>query len=61
MFRVGDRLLAVNSQNMNGVTREQAVEYLLALGDDVLVRVEHSPEEFAHVRNNQLGDNFYIR
>lgn len=47
---------------MNGVTREQAVEYLMALGDEVQVQVEHSVnEDFLHIKGGQMGDSFYIR
>ena len=60
-IRVGDKLLAVNSYSMERVTREQAVEYLLTVGDEVQLKVESAFDEFLSVRNNQLGDNFYIR
>lgn len=47
---------------MNEVTREQAVEYLMALGDEVQVQVEHSVnEDFLHIKGGQMGDSFYIR
>lgn len=46
---------------MNGVTREEAVQYLLSLGEEVTIRLEHTLEEYGHVKNNQLGDNFYVR
>ncbi|CAI4226800.1 unnamed protein product [Auanema sp. JU1783] len=57
----GDRILEVNGRSMRGVTREAAVQLLLALEDRVTLRLEHARQEFEHVRNNQLGDNFYIR
>lgn len=60
-IKIGDRLLAVNAYSMERVTREQAVEYLLSVGDEVQLKVESAFEEFLTVRNNQLGDNFYIR
>ncbi|CAD6184962.1 unnamed protein product [Caenorhabditis auriculariae] len=59
--RCGDRILEVNGRNMRGVTRESAVQLLLALDDRVSLKLEHARNEFEHVRNNQLGDNFYIR
>ncbi|VDM76185.1 unnamed protein product [Strongylus vulgaris] len=46
---------------MRGVTRESAVQLLLALDDHVSLRLEHARQDFEHVRNSQLGDNFYIR
>ena len=60
-IRIGDRLLQVNNYPMERVTREQAVEYLLSLGDDVQIKVESAFDEFLTVRNNQIGDNFFIR
>jgi hypothetical protein len=46
---------------MNGLTREDAVEHLLNLGHDVMVKFERCPEEYQQVKNNQIGDSFYIR
>uniref|UniRef100_A0A1I7XGY9 PDZ domain-containing protein n=1 Tax=Heterorhabditis bacteriophora TaxID=37862 RepID=A0A1I7XGY9_HETBA len=57
----GDRIVEVNSRQMRGVSRESAVQLLLALDDRVTLRLEHARQEFEHVRNNQMGDNFYIR
>ncbi|CAJ0594540.1 unnamed protein product [Cylicocyclus nassatus] len=57
----GDRIVEVNGRPMRGVTRESAVQLLLALDDHVSLRLEHARQDFEHVRNSQLGDNFYIR
>uniref|UniRef100_A0A158P6K2 PDZ domain-containing protein n=1 Tax=Angiostrongylus cantonensis TaxID=6313 RepID=A0A158P6K2_ANGCA len=57
----GDRIVEVNGRPMRGVTRESAVQLLLALNDQVSLRLEHARQDFEHVRNSQLGDNFYIR
>ncbi|VDO46729.1 unnamed protein product [Haemonchus placei] len=57
----GDRIVEVNGRSMRGVTRESAVQLLLALDDHVSLRLEHARQDFEHVRNSQLGDNFYIR
>ncbi|CAJ0567311.1 unnamed protein product, partial [Mesorhabditis spiculigera] len=57
----GDKIIEVNGRSMRGVTREAAVQLLLALDDRVTLRVEHARAEFEQVRNNQLGDNFFIR
>ncbi|WKX92856.1 hypothetical protein Q1695_010692 [Nippostrongylus brasiliensis] len=57
----GDRIVEVNGRQMRGVTRESAVQLLLALDDHVSLRLEHARQDFEHVRNSQLGDNFYIR
>lgn len=51
----------VNQKQMNGMTREEAVEHLLALGNDVVIRFERAMDEYEHVKNNQIGDSFYIR
>ncbi len=59
--RPGDKLLSVNERSMQGVTREQAVQYLLAVDDNVTMRLVHARNEFEHVRAQQLGDNFFIR
>ncbi|KAE9550890.1 hypothetical protein FO519_005893 [Halicephalobus sp. NKZ332] len=60
-IRIGDRILQVNNYPMDKATREQAVEFLLSLGDDVQIKVESSFDDFLTVRNNQIGDNFFIR
>ena len=46
---------------MQGVTREAAVQLLLSLEDRISLRLRHDRNEFEHVRNNQLGDQFFIR
>uniref|UniRef100_A0AAF5Q0W3 Uncharacterized protein n=2 Tax=Wuchereria bancrofti TaxID=6293 RepID=A0AAF5Q0W3_WUCBA len=60
-IRSGDRILSVNEKSMIGVTREEAVRHLLALQDDVTIKVEYSAADFERIRNGPLGDNFYIR
>lgn len=47
---------------MNGATREEAVEHLLGLGNEVTIRVEHLPhnDDYAN-KGAQPGDSFYIR
>ncbi|VDK88606.1 unnamed protein product [Litomosoides sigmodontis] len=60
-IRSGDRILSVNEKSMIGVTREEAVRHLLALQDDVTIRVEYAVADFDRIRNGPLGDNFYIR
>lgn len=39
----------------------QAVRHLLALQDDVTIKVEYAAADFERIRNGPLGDNFYIR
>uniref|UniRef100_A0A1I7S7E3 Tight junction protein ZO-1 n=2 Tax=Bursaphelenchus xylophilus TaxID=6326 RepID=A0A1I7S7E3_BURXY len=60
-IRVGCRLNEVNGQSFKGKTREEAVEMLLNLADDVTVKYENSLDDFYLVKNYQLGDSFYIR
>uniref|UniRef100_A0A915PNM0 Tight junction protein ZO-1 n=1 Tax=Setaria digitata TaxID=48799 RepID=A0A915PNM0_9BILA len=60
-IRSGDRILSVNEKSMIGVTREEAVRHLLALQDDVTIKVEYAAADFERIRNGPLGDNFYIR
>ncbi|EFO28081.2 hypothetical protein LOAG_00393 [Loa loa] len=60
-IRSGDRILFVNEKSMIGVTREEAVRHLLALQDDVTIKVEYAAADFERIRNGPLGDNFYIR
>ncbi|KAM3721963.1 Tight junction protein [Dirofilaria immitis] len=60
-IKSGDRILSVNEKSMIGVTREEAVRHLLALQDDVTIKVEYAAADFERIRNSPLGDNFYIR
>ncbi|TKR93669.1 hypothetical protein L596_008082 [Steinernema carpocapsae] len=60
-IRLGDRIISVNDRSMRGVTREQAVEFLLGVDDDVNICVEQARAEYEHVKANQLGDSFYIK
>ncbi|CEF65401.1 Polychaetoid [Strongyloides ratti] len=60
-IRVGDKIISVNSFPMGGLTREEAVNYLLNLNEEVHAQLEFLPHEFEHIRINQLGDSFYIR
>uniref|UniRef100_A0A0N5A4W5 Tight junction protein ZO-1 n=1 Tax=Parastrongyloides trichosuri TaxID=131310 RepID=A0A0N5A4W5_PARTI len=60
-IRVGDRIISVNNFPMGGLTREEAVNYLLNLNEEVHAQLEFLPQEYEHIRVNQLGDSFYIR
>lgn len=47
---------------MDGITREQAVEYLMSLENEVQLQVENSSnQDFLHVKEGKTGDSFYIR
>lgn len=61
-FSVGDRIHAVNGVSIAGLTREEAFDVLLSLGEQqISLAVEHAPEEFAQVKAGKFGDSFYIR
>ncbi|KAG8191357.1 hypothetical protein JTE90_006102 [Oedothorax gibbosus] len=57
----GDRILKVNEKDMAGVTREEAVLFLLHIQDHVNLIVQHLKEEYDEIVANQKGDSFYIR
>ncbi|XP_037041312.1 tight junction protein ZO-1 isoform X5 [Bradysia coprophila] len=57
----GDKILKVNDMDMNGVTREEAVLFLLSLQDRIDLIVQHCKEEYDAVVENQRGDSFHIK
>lgn len=57
----GDKLLKVNEMDMNGVTREEAVLFLLSLQDRIDLIVQYCKEEYDSVVQNQRGDSFHIK
>lgn len=57
----GDKILKVNDMDMQGVTREEAVLYLLSLQDRIDLIVQHSREEYDDVVASQRGDSFHIK
>ncbi|XP_047511096.1 tight junction protein ZO-1 isoform X4 [Pieris napi] len=57
-----DKILKVNDMEMKGVTREEAVLFLLSLQDRIDLIVQHSPEEYNSVVSGQMpGDSFHIK
>jgi tight junction protein 1 len=58
---VGDKILKVNDMNMNGVTREEAVLFLLSLQDRIEIIAQFCKEEYDSVIQNQRGDSFHIK
>lgn len=58
---VGDKLLKVNDMSMNGVTREEAVLFLLSLQDRIDIIAQFCKEEYDNVIQNQRGDSFHIK
>ncbi|CAH1186640.1 unnamed protein product [Phyllotreta striolata] len=57
----GDKILKVNDMDMSGVTREEAVLYLLSLQDRIELIVQFCKEEYDNIVASQKGDSFYIK
>ncbi|XP_045029433.1 tight junction protein ZO-1 isoform X3 [Daphnia magna] len=57
----GDKILKVNDMEMNGVTREEAVLFLLSLQDQIELVVQHKREEYDQVVASGHGDSFYVK
>ncbi|KAL5235807.1 hypothetical protein ACI65C_003217 [Semiaphis heraclei] len=57
----GDKILKVNDMDMKGVTREEAVLFLLSLQDQIHLIVQHRRDQYEQIMNNQRGDSFHIK
>ncbi|XP_054747083.1 tight junction protein ZO-1 isoform X2 [Anastrepha obliqua] len=57
----GDKIIKVNDMDMHGVTREEAVLFLLSLQDRIDLIVQYCKEEYDEVVTNQRGDSFHIK
>ncbi|XP_058821475.1 tight junction protein ZO-1 isoform X3 [Topomyia yanbarensis] len=57
----GDKILKVNDMDMNGVTREEAVLFLLSLQDRIDLIVQYCKEEYDSITAQQRGDSFHIK
>ncbi|XP_064114052.1 tight junction protein ZO-1-like isoform X4 [Macrobrachium nipponense] len=57
----GDKILKVNDMDMSGVTREEAVLYLMSLQDQIDLIVQTRRHDYDHILNSQKGDLFYIK
>ncbi|KAK5641793.1 hypothetical protein RI129_010340 [Pyrocoelia pectoralis] len=57
----GDKILKVNDMDMTGVTREEAVLFLLSLQDRIELIVQFCKEEYDNIVASQKGDSFYIK
>lgn len=60
-LKPGDKLLKVNNVKMKGVTREEAVLYLLSVHNQIDLLVQHCRSEYDEILLNQKGDSFYIK
>ncbi|KAK9883620.1 hypothetical protein WA026_001793 [Henosepilachna vigintioctopunctata] len=57
----GDKILKVNDMDMTGVTREEAVLFLLSLQDRIELIVQFCKEEYDGIVASQKGDSFRIK
>nr|XP_040572903.1 tight junction protein ZO-1-like isoform X10 [Lepeophtheirus salmonis] len=57
----GDKILKVNDMDMKGVTREEAVLFLLSLQDTIDLIAQYRKEEYDSIVSLQRGDSFYIK
>lgn len=57
----GDKILKVNDMDMTGVTREEAVLFLLSLQEQIDLIVQHCKDEYDSVVSSQRGDSFHIK
>lgn len=53
--------LQVNDMDMKGVTREEAVLFLLSLQDQIDLIVQHRKDEYDVIVAGQRGDSFHIK
>jgi len=53
--------LKVNDMDMKGVTREEAVLFLLSLQDQINLIAQYRREEYDQIVSLQRGDSFYIK
>merc|ERR1719474_1714264 len=57
----GDKIIKVNDMDMNGVTREEAVLFLLSLQDQIDLIAQFRKDEYDQIVQLQRGDSFYIK
>ena len=60
-LQTGDRILKVNTTEIRGMTREDAVLLLLSAQDKVDLIVQYRKEEYDKIVSEQKGDSFYIK
>ncbi|NXE97630.1 ZO3 protein, partial [Menura novaehollandiae] len=61
--REGDQILQVNDTSFQNLTREEAVEYLMALppGEEVTLWTQSKKDIYNKMISSNVGDSFYIR
>ncbi|NXB72147.1 ZO3 protein, partial [Donacobius atricapilla] len=59
----GDQILQVNDTSFQNLTREEAVEYLMALppGEEVTLWTQSKQDIYRKMISSNVGDSFYIR
>lgn len=57
----GDKILKINDMDMKGVTREEAVLFLLSLQEQIDLIVQHRRQEYDQVIASGKGDSFHIK
>ncbi|NWQ69513.1 ZO3 protein, partial [Neopipo cinnamomea] len=59
----GDQILQVNDTSFQHLTREEAVEHLMALpmGEEVTLWTQSKPDIYRKMVSSNVGDSFYIR
>ncbi|NXF74111.1 ZO3 protein, partial [Sclerurus mexicanus] len=59
----GDQILQVNDTSFQHLTREEAVEYLMALplGEEVTLWIQSKQDIYRKMVSSNVGDSFYIR
>ncbi|NWX37068.1 ZO3 protein, partial [Notiomystis cincta] len=59
----GDQILQVNDTSFQNLTREEAVEYLMALppGEEVILWTQTKLDIYRKMISSNVGDSFYIR
>ena len=60
-LRPGDKIHKVNEMDMAGVSREEAVMFLVSLKDQVELAVQYCRDEYDRVVALQKGDSFYVK
>lgn len=57
----GDKILKVNDMDMKGVTREEAVLFLLSLQEQIDLIVQHRRHEYEQIVSSGKGDSFHVK
>ncbi|XP_036148879.1 tight junction protein ZO-2 isoform X2 [Monomorium pharaonis] len=57
----GDKILKINDMDMKGVTREEAVLFLLSLQEQIDLIVQHRRQEYDQIVASGRGDSFHIK